>query len=77
MARIGEDALRQVLDALEDYENIVNNTPLAPTSKSTYLLHANHFVRWLQDDFDPGASLIERERQRQPGIRSLRETFGN
>ena len=30
---------------------------LTRSSKDTYLLHARHFVRWLKDDFKPGANV--------------------
>ncbi len=77
MAKISQDAISQILTALELYENEVSNTPLTTQSKRTYLLHAHNFVRWLQDDFEPGASLIERDRQMQRGLGAIREALGD
>ena len=54
MPKINNDALRQVQEALDRYEKEVNAKPLAPSSRKTYILHAWHFVRWLNDDFEPG-----------------------
>lgn len=42
---------------LKEYERVVNQTELAETTKSTYLLHARNFVRWTRGDFDPGTTL--------------------
>ena len=57
MPRISRNALRQVRDALGQYEMQVDASPLALNTKNTYLLHARNFVRWLDDDFEPGATL--------------------
>lgn len=55
MPKISPGALREVQDALEQYARIVEATRLAPQSKETYLGHAEQFVRWLADDFEPGS----------------------
>ena len=47
--------LADVEKALKKYEQVVEEAPLAPSSKRTYVLHAHHFVRWLKGDFEPGA----------------------
>ncbi len=31
----------------ERYSELVNGADLAPTTKTTYLMHADRFVRWL------------------------------
>ena len=54
MAKISIDTLREVKAALVRYENQVNATRMSDKSKHTYINHANHFVRWLDDDFNPG-----------------------
>ncbi|MCE2469126.1 MAG: hypothetical protein J4F32_01130 [Dehalococcoidia bacterium] len=41
--------------ALENYVVEVKATNLAQSSKDTYIPHAEHFVRWLDDDFEPGS----------------------
>ena len=60
MPKINDDALRQVQAALDRYGAEVNESLLARTTKDTYLLHARNFVRWLDDDFEPGATLSSR-----------------
>ena len=57
MPKITSQALRQVQDALGQYEIRVEASSLARNSKVTYLLHARNFVRWLDDDFEPGDRL--------------------
>ncbi len=60
MPKISRAALDEVWDALERYKEVVEATEMTPQSKSTYLLHAEQFVRWLADDFEPGATLRRR-----------------
>ena len=57
MAKLDSETLEKVQDLLEGYEREVEATGLQPSSKSTYILHARHFVRWLDDDFDPGSNI--------------------
>ena len=57
MAKISQDALRQVQAALENYITELKASKLTQSSKDTYLLHAEQFVRWLDDDFVPGGHL--------------------
>ena len=64
MPKVNADTLQAVQDALERYEAEVSETLLAPSAKRTYLLHARHFVRWLADDFEPGATLSSRSDNR-------------
>ncbi len=58
MAKVGKEVLVAVQDALEQYEQEVQDAEesgfLTEQTKKTYLLHAKHFVRWLDDDFEPG-----------------------
>ena len=60
MPKVSHAALNEVRDALERYKEVVEATEMTPKSKNTYLLHAEHFVRWLADDFQPGATLRRR-----------------
>ena len=57
MAEITPKALTAVKSALENYEKEVKASKLQPKSARTYLVHARHFVRWLEDDFTPGGTL--------------------
>ncbi len=54
MPKVNILALRQVQEAYELYEEEVEATGMTIQSKATYLLHAKQFVRWLNDDFEPG-----------------------
>ena len=58
MPKVDPDTLRQVRRALERYEQEVRTARqtgrLTESTESTYLRHAKAFVRWLDDDFDPG-----------------------
>ena len=56
MSKIDDDALMQVRQAFEDYKREVDDTPLAPDTKDIYISHAEQFVRWLYDDFEPGVA---------------------
>ena len=55
MAKLSPGMMESVKRALQIYVNEVENSPLMPLTKRTYLLHAENFVRWLDDDFEPGA----------------------
>ena len=57
MPKVSDEVLRAVQDALERYEAEVSDTLMASNTKKTYVLHAEHFVRWLGDDFELGATL--------------------
>lgn len=57
MGTVEQDCIAQIRAALEDYEQEVKTSALKPKSKSTYIRHARHFVRWLQNDFEPGGTL--------------------
>ena len=55
MVRVSSKTLAEVEQALKAYEQAVEEAPLAPSSKETYVNRAQLFVRWLKDDFEPGA----------------------
>ena len=56
MAKLKKKHLRSVRIALRDYKAEVKESGLSPTTKDTYVLHATNFVRWLEDDFQPGGT---------------------
>ena len=56
MPKVSQKSIAEILRALERYEAEVNVAPLTRSTKHTYILHADHFVRWLQDDFEPGSN---------------------
>ena len=45
---------QQVNEALKVYREEVGDTPLARSTKDTYLLHMRNFIRWMHGDFEPG-----------------------
>ena len=55
MAKLSQDALSRVQAALRDYIAEVEASKLRPKAKGTYIRHAQTFVRWLDDDFEPGS----------------------
>lgn len=54
MKQLKAPCLEQVQNALELYQQVVQETELAPDTKRTYLRHAETFVRWLGGEFEPG-----------------------
>ena len=57
MSQIGSEALRDVHAAFDKYVALVQQSAMEESAKKTYLVHAYNFVRWLGDDFTPGARL--------------------
>ena len=57
MPKLSLRSLEEVQEALRQYEQTVEASPLRLSSKNTYLLHARQFVRWLADDFEPGETV--------------------
>lgn len=52
-----------VQSALGIYEKEVEESDLERNTKDTYIRHARSFVRWLDGDFTPGATLGDRPNQ--------------
>jgi hypothetical protein len=58
VAKISATALAEVQRALDCDRELVEQHPrLAPTTQQTYLLRATNVVRWLDDEFERGATL--------------------
>ena len=57
MQRVSKPCLKQVREALATYTEEVEASELMPSTKRTYLRHAETFVRWLEGDFEPGANV--------------------
>ena len=57
MLKVRAETLREIEEAFRRYEDEVEGSPLARQAKDTYLLHSRNFVRWLKDEFTPGARL--------------------
>ena len=64
MPKVSPEILATIQEAYERYVSEVESSDLTPESKLTYLGHAQQFVRWLDDDFEPG------ETKRRRGIRT-------
>jgi hypothetical protein len=54
------EAIREMESALRRYEQEVEAARLRPSTVSTYLLHANNFVRWAKGEFVPGGTITKR-----------------
>ena len=59
MPQITVVALQEVQAALERYRKEVEASNLKPLTKNTYTYHADTFVRWLADRFQPGVNIRE------------------
>jgi hypothetical protein len=59
MPEVNSEVLRDVEAALDRYIREVENSSLAPDTKRTYTRHAETFVRWLNDNFQPGGNTKE------------------
>ena len=57
MAKISDPAVEEVRQALRRYVAEVEASPLKQSSKWNFVLHAENFVRWLEDSFNPGSRL--------------------
>ena len=57
MAKVSEMMLQAVQAALQAYEEEVMASTMSKNSKHTYIHRAQIFVRWLDDDFTPGARI--------------------
>ena len=65
MSKVSQEVLRIVQAALQRYCDEVDASPMTDNSKDTYKLYPDQFVRWLDDDFEPGANVLRRrERSR-------------
>jgi hypothetical protein len=53
--RVSKKALEEVESALREYEKEVELSNMTVSTKQTYLLHTQNFVRWLKGEFTPGA----------------------
>ena len=60
MPKLTPAAMIVVKAALEKYIEEVEAAPLRSATIQTYCHHARQFVRWLDDDFEPGASVLRR-----------------
>lgn len=57
--RISRPALDEVVQALRDYDQLLGTLKkdgvIKENTRDTYSRYAEMFVRWLHDEFDPGA----------------------
>jgi hypothetical protein len=49
--------LSKIHDLLLTYKIEVELSSMKPLTKKIYIDHANNFVRWVSNDFEPGARL--------------------
>ncbi len=62
--RISYKALAEVEQAYADYKQVVETSGMALTSRKTYIIHADQFVRWLKREFQPGVHAVNRRPKR-------------
>ena len=60
MPKVNAETMTAIKIALESYIEEVEAAPLSDATMRTYCLHARHFVRWLDDEFEPGATIPRR-----------------
>jgi len=63
---VSSTTMREIEEAFRKYEAEVEATAMTPNTKTTYLLHSRHFVRWLKGDFKPGEKLLRSAAGRRP-----------
>ena len=63
MAKVRRETLEDVKQAFEEYKKVVDATGMTDKSKWTYTDYADRFVRWLDDNFEPGAKVRRRRRE--------------
>ena len=51
---VSSKALEEIEAALREYEREVESSNMTPSTKHTYMLHSENFVKWLKDEFVPG-----------------------
>lgn len=54
---VSSGTLRDIEAALARYRAEVEASRLRPSTKKTYIHHAETFVRWLKGDVDPGGNV--------------------
>lgn len=55
MTKIADATMKELERLLDEYRRVLSNSPLSLTTKNSYRVHAEYFVRRLDDDFEPGA----------------------
>lgn len=55
--KVSSSTLEEVKAALEEYKKAINDSCLSDVSKKNYVRYPEQFVRWLDDDFEPGLRL--------------------
>jgi hypothetical protein len=64
MPKVRPETLREVQQAFQRYTDTVEQSGLSVGSRANYLIHARAFIRWLNDDFEPGKHLLRPKRTR-------------
>jgi hypothetical protein len=54
---ISSRLIDKIYELLTEYATEVNASNLSPSSKTDYVLFADQFVRWIDNDFTPGGTL--------------------
>ena len=57
MPKIDPTTLAEVREAFEQYKEACETSKLRPKAVETYTRYVDMFIRWLDDQFEPGATL--------------------
>jgi hypothetical protein len=52
---VSSKTLDEIEAALREYERQIEASNMTPSTKHTYVLHSENFVKWLRGEFVPGA----------------------
>ncbi|WP_270620000.1 hypothetical protein [Paenibacillus macerans] len=55
--KVSAELYRKINELLDEYTLEVKNAGLKESAETTYLRHANNFVRWCNGEFTPGGNL--------------------
>ena len=58
MSKVSPEVVAIMRKALEVYLSEVRDSRLKDSVKKMYSRDAEYFVRWLDDDFEPGANVL-------------------
>lgn len=53
--QVSRKTLQEIEVALREYEEEIRASNMTPSTKHTYLLHSENFVKWLKGEFVPVA----------------------
>ena len=55
MAKVDDKTMAEIKRLLDEYRGVLRASRLSLDTQNSYRVHAEYFVRWLDNDFEPGA----------------------